>query len=142
MGHHAKKCNLEATPLGGAAAQRPDEHLTRLLLRYFPMTAPTRPCCDDQAARLRPDLPIQIAEAGRSAAMPQIVPLDASQAFIRSAVEQVVAELAGAFDERDAALWLTRPNSWLNQVAPAELIAHDLPAVLQAARADRFVVLG
>jgi hypothetical protein len=61
---------------------------------------------------------------------------------LRRETGQVVDELAGTLDDWELAAWFARPNSWLQNSAPVELIDVDQPAVLQAARADRFIARG
>ena len=61
---------------------------------------------------------------------------------VRPGVPQVIAELREAFDDLELADWFTRPNSWLQGSTPARRFESDLRAVLQAARADRYVALG
>jgi hypothetical protein len=51
----------------------------------------------------------------------------------------VVQELSCIFDPWELAHWFSQPNPWLSDRAPADMLLTDLPAVLQAARADRFV---
>jgi hypothetical protein len=55
---------------------------------------------------------------------------------------QVLAELMPLFSGWSLAAWFVRPNSWLNDQIPVDLLDLNLPAVLEAARADRFVVAG
>lgn len=61
---------------------------------------------------------------------------------IKNGVTQVITELNQAFDGWGLAAWFAQPNCWLDGQQPAALIDSDLSAVLQAARADRFAVLG
>ena len=61
---------------------------------------------------------------------------------VRPGVLQLMAELRGVFDDLELADWFARPNSWLGDIAPARLYVDNFPAVLHAARADRFVALG
>ena len=61
---------------------------------------------------------------------------------IKPAPRQVLAELARAFDGWALAIWFARPNSCLNAHRPVDLLDSNLPAVLGAARTDRFVALG
>ncbi|MDB5858913.1 MAG: hypothetical protein JWQ76_2602 [Ramlibacter sp.] len=61
---------------------------------------------------------------------------------LRRGASEVVAELAGAFDDLELAAWLTRPNCWLGDAAPVAVLDTDQPAVLQAARADRYLARG
>ena len=51
-------------------------------------------------------------------------------------------ELRPVFDDLELALWFVTPNDWLGGARPAFAMHHSLPAVLQAARADRFVAGG
>jgi hypothetical protein len=60
----------------------------------------------------------------------------------RSQVCEVIAELADVYDDWDIAAWFARPNVWLGDEAPALVIDVKGHAVVQAARADRFVVTG
>jgi hypothetical protein len=61
---------------------------------------------------------------------------------LRAGPREVALELRGAFDDWDVAYWFSQPNSWLSGVAPVDLISTDQAAVLQAARADRFIARG
>ena len=60
----------------------------------------------------------------------------------RPAAAQVLAELAESLDGWDLAGWFARPNDWLAQQRPLDLLDRALPEVLQAARADRFLLAG
>ena len=55
---------------------------------------------------------------------------------------QVREELAAAFDGWPLAAWFAGTNAWLNSRRPVDLFDSDLPAVLDAARADRFIAAG
>jgi len=57
-------------------------------------------------------------------------------------LQAVLSELESIFDEWEVALWFAQPNSWLQGAAPVDLIGVDSPAVLHAARADRFIATG
>ena len=60
----------------------------------------------------------------------------------KPAVQQLLAELAPAYIGWDACRWFAEPNSALQGQRPADLVA-DFPAELhQAARVDRYAVLG
>ncbi|MEP7295334.1 MAG: hypothetical protein ABI702_04040 [Burkholderiales bacterium] len=61
---------------------------------------------------------------------------------LRSGPRQVSLELRGVFDDWDLVQWFVEPNSWLHEAAPIDLVERDLAAVLQAARADRFIARG
>ncbi|MEO8807568.1 MAG: hypothetical protein ABI433_15920 [Burkholderiaceae bacterium] len=61
---------------------------------------------------------------------------------VKPATHQVLAELGSGFDDWSCATWFARPNPCLNFRIPVDLLAADLPGVLQAARTDRFVAVG
>lgn len=61
---------------------------------------------------------------------------------IEAAPRQVRAELGDGFDGWALSAWFVEPNSWLAKSRPIDLIGSHLEAVLQAARADRFVATG
>ena len=61
---------------------------------------------------------------------------------LRPEPRQVLAALAGVFDGWSLALWFAEPNSWLLGCSPMDLLQSDLPAVLKAARMDRFIAEG
>jgi hypothetical protein len=61
---------------------------------------------------------------------------------VRPGVLGVLAELRGAFDDDEIADWFVQPNSSLLGDSPVNLTDKDLAAVLEAARIDRFVVMG
>lgn len=54
----------------------------------------------------------------------------------------VLAELRSAYDDWELASWFARPNPWLGGRTPAESLTAEPAAVLDAARADRFVAKG
>ena len=56
--------------------------------------------------------------------------------------QAVVAELSGAYNGWPLACWFAEPNDGLRQRRPVDLLRSDLPAVLEAARADRLVAHG
>ena len=55
---------------------------------------------------------------------------------------QVSAELGSVLDGWALAAWFVRVNAWLDGHRPLDQLGTDLPAVLAAARADRFVIAG
>lgn len=65
----------------------------------------------------------------------------ATLSVVRS-VKQVIGELRDVFDDWELTEWFASPNSWLDGVTPANALASDADAVVQAARADRFVAAG
>jgi hypothetical protein len=74
-----------------------------------------------------------------------LVPLfqfDRTDMSMRAGTNAVVRELHDVFDDWDLATWFAQPNAWLNDAAPVDVIEEDQPAVVQAARADRYIALG
>lgn len=61
---------------------------------------------------------------------------------VRPSVRQVQRELASVFDGWTIAVWFAQRNSWLDEQRPVDLIETQHPAVLHAARADRFIASG
>jgi hypothetical protein len=61
---------------------------------------------------------------------------------IRPEAAAVLAELAGTFDDWELASWLAEPNAWLQGRTPVDALRAEPRAVLDAARADRFVARG
>lgn len=55
---------------------------------------------------------------------------------------QVLAQLTSVFNAWELANWFAQPNPWLGDRTPAAMLGLDLSAVLNASRADRFVVDG
>lgn len=58
------------------------------------------------------------------------------------AVGPVLAELAPVYEPWELAHWFARDNVWLDGRAPVDALAHTPAAVLEAARADRFIQRG
>jgi hypothetical protein len=67
---------------------------------------------------------------------------DRSHMSVRSEVSAVLLELSGTFDDWELAAWFATPNSWLGDAAPLDVLETDLAAVLDAARADRYIARG
>jgi hypothetical protein len=61
---------------------------------------------------------------------------------IRPEASAVLAELAGTLDDWELASWFAEPNAWLQGRSPVDALQGDAQAVLDAARADRFVARG
>jgi len=78
----------------------------------------------------------------RSQTLLPLFQFDLSTMTLRPAVVETVCELKDVFDDWDLALWFARPNAWLSDSAPVNLIEVDTAAVLNAARADRFIAQG
>lgn len=54
----------------------------------------------------------------------------------------IITELRAVYEGWELAHWFVQPNPWLSQRTPVQTLALDPPAVLNAARADRFMVHG
>lgn len=67
---------------------------------------------------------------------------DRAQWLPYPAVARVLRVLDDTFDDREIALWLITPNSWLCDLAPAALLARNDQDLIHAARADRYVARG
>lgn len=78
----------------------------------------------------------------RSQTLIPMFQVDLQHCSVRAGIPETIAELTDAFDDVETITWFATPNSWLSGAAPADLVASDMQAVLQAARADRFVALG
>lgn len=61
---------------------------------------------------------------------------------LATAPQRVAAELGRGFDGWARASWFVQANSWLAGCSPIECLGSRLPDVLEAARADRFVMTG
>jgi hypothetical protein len=57
-------------------------------------------------------------------------------------LEQALTALSANFDCWEIADWFARPNAWLASETPADKLLTDPPAVLRAACAERFSVMG
>lgn len=68
--------------------------------------------------------------------------LDRAAHGTRADVARVLDELGTRWGGWELAAWFVEPNVWLDDRAPADGLGDDLPRVLEAARADRFVRLG
>jgi hypothetical protein len=58
------------------------------------------------------------------------------------AVKVALTELLDVFDDLAIAEWFVRPNCWIQYRVPCLLVRHDVVAVRDAARADRYVATG
>jgi len=67
---------------------------------------------------------------------------DFAQGCVRCGVVAGLSELTGVMTDDEVARWFAQPNTWLNGAIPAQKLFIDSPAVLAAARADRFVAKG
>lgn len=67
---------------------------------------------------------------------------DLSTLTPRACVTCVIRELIPALSDWDTCLWFVAPNAWLANASPLEAIWRDTPAVLDAARGERFLLRG
>jgi hypothetical protein len=69
----------------------------------------------------------------------QFQPCDLS---IRTSFTRAFDELKDTFDNWEIGLWFATPNLWLDDRAPVDCLDESWIDVVQAARADRFIVRG
>jgi hypothetical protein len=67
---------------------------------------------------------------------------DLPTASVVDAMAPLLDELRPVFEDVELALWFVTPNDWLAGARPVLAMHHSLPAVLQAARADRILAGG
>jgi Protein of unknown function (DUF2384) len=67
---------------------------------------------------------------------------DLSDLSLKRTPQKARTELGRNFDDWELATWFTSPNVWLQNRAPVDLLDSDSQSVLDAARAERFVVEG
>lgn len=67
---------------------------------------------------------------------------DQADLTVRRPVSAVLDEFDGTFDDWELATWFALPNAWLGDEAPVDMLERDAQAVLDAARADRFIARG
>ena len=67
---------------------------------------------------------------------------DLADLSLRPGPQQVMGELNSEFDDWSLAVWFTQPNAWLHGDKPVDVLGTHLKAVIDAARADRFVAAG
>ncbi len=78
----------------------------------------------------------------RSQTLIPMFQFDLRRCSVRAGVPETIAELTVAFDDVETITWFAKPNCWLADAAPADVVQGDMSAVLHAARADRFIALG
>lgn len=67
---------------------------------------------------------------------------DPATATPKASMAPLLAVLRGVFDEAELALWFVSSNDWLKGERPAMVMHKNLPGVLNAARADRYLARG
>jgi len=60
----------------------------------------------------------------------------------QNGLDAVMSELTAVCDDWEIANWMSTPNAWLADATPADRLASAATEVLDAARADRFVLAG
>ena len=68
--------------------------------------------------------------------------LEARKLLLKPPLRTVLAELSPVFDHWEIANWFARANPWLANSSPVATFATDMPAVLYAARTERFIANG
>jgi hypothetical protein len=61
---------------------------------------------------------------------------------IHPTVTAVIGELVPVLGDWDISVWFAEPNAWVSDTAPVEAIDRDVHAVLDAARAERYLARG
>jgi hypothetical protein len=83
-----------------------------------------------------------VSVAWRAETLLPMFQFDRRDMSLRVPVVQAIAELRDVFDDWELALWFVQPSAWLKDSSPVDFLAQDGAAILQAARADRFVARG
>ena len=78
----------------------------------------------------------------RSAFWIPMFQFDLDKLTVKHGPNKIMRELEGVFDGWMLAAWFAQPNSWLSGRRPVDLLGSNLPAVFEAARADRYVAVG
>jgi len=114
------------------------------LLEANALAVRLRDCCDQPISRLARwivDRDIVVL-ASHGALLVPLFQFDLVSGQVLGVVQQALDELDGAFDDREIAHWFVQPNCWLDDRWPLDLITSDPVAVVEAARADRFIARG
>ncbi len=110
----------------------------------------------DELAMMLEDLKMgDVASLGRAMASREICSFQWRSAFwvpmfqfdleslsFKHGPRKILGELTDVFDEWMLTAWFAQPNSWLGGRKPVDLLGSNLPAVHDAARADRYVAVG
>ena len=67
---------------------------------------------------------------------------DFDQGCVRDGATSALYELTAVMSDDEVARWFSLPNTRLNGAVPARTLLIDVPGVVAAARADRFVAKG
>jgi hypothetical protein len=110
--------------------------------------------CDELMGRLEVESPREAVRLAQLLACGEVLGFERQHAFWvpmfqfgagvapRRGVRDVLRDLPPEFDPWRRAAWFVEPNAWLDGALPLDVIETDRGAVLDAARADRFVVGG
>jgi hypothetical protein len=60
----------------------------------------------------------------------------------QTGLDAILSELTAVYDDWEIANWFARPNVWLAGCLPSATLTDDAPEVLEAARAERYLVAG
>ena len=71
-----------------------------------------------------------------------IFQFESGSAVQKNCAREVIRELADTFNDWEKVVWFIQPNAWLGGGQPLVLMEHQLPEVVDAARADKFVAVG
>jgi hypothetical protein len=83
-----------------------------------------------------------VVVAGHGVLLVPLFQFDTATGEVLAVVRRVLDELNGAFDDREVAHWFVQPNCWIDDHWPLDLLESDPAAVVEAARADRFIARG
>ena len=78
----------------------------------------------------------------RSAFWIPMFQFDLHNLTFKHGLRKIMREFNGVFDGWMLTAWFAQPNFWLGGQKPVDLLASNLPAVHEAARADRYVAVG
>jgi hypothetical protein len=103
-----------------------------------------RQCSDQPLARLARWIAARdvVSFEFRATTWLPLFQFDSATPSVLPAVTAVIQELTDVFDDWELAVWFARPNAWLRERTPVEVLAACPNAVREAARADRFIARG
>jgi hypothetical protein len=108
-----------------------DEHLVCLLRDHSPQPV-------SRLARAIVDRTVLSFECSGHRWLP-LFQFDMRTLSVKREVRHVLAELIEVLDDATLVSWFAEQNAWLDEAAPVEAIGTAPLAVLNAARADRFI---
>jgi len=130
-GYHRADCLADYSAYGGVANGNEVAERLRVTVRQ-PLSVLARWIVDRHVitftCRARPMLPL--------------FQFDFDQGCVRDGAAAALSELTAVMSDDEVARWFSLPNTWLNGAVPAQKLLIDVPGVVAAARADRFVAKG